>query len=183
MRFRGVGGAASAGYRRRYTGDDGAQQAVPGREQVVGGDQADMLKQAGAGAEAVEGDQHAGQGFLAVAEIVLQVIAAGLEDVEGFVLDLSPGAAAGGEFGDVVAVHRQVRDEAGTVGDLAVGFGDLDPQPVDGLLSFRLRALFIPSEPLAVVGRGDPAAEILHAIICHGWPRNGHRRHRRRRDG
>jgi hypothetical protein len=46
--------------------------------------------------EQVEADQEARQGLLAVAEVVLEVVALGLEDVEGLVLDLPAGTAAGG---------------------------------------------------------------------------------------
>ena len=55
----------------------------------------------------IEADQKRGQVLLSVAETVLEVIAAGLEHVEGLVLDLPSGATAGGEFGDVVASDRQ----------------------------------------------------------------------------
>ena len=79
----------------------------------------------------VEGDEDGRQGLFAVAEIVLEVVAVVLEDVEGLVLDLPARAAAGGEFGDVVTIDRQVGDEAVAVGQLAGGVGDLDLQPVD----------------------------------------------------
>ena len=61
--------------------------------------------------EQVEADQEAGQGLLAVAEVVLEVVALGLEHVEGLVLDLPAGAAARGQFGDSVRGDRQVGDE------------------------------------------------------------------------
>jgi hypothetical protein len=42
-----------------------------------------------------------------MAEIVLEVVAIGLEYIEGLVLDLPAGAAAGGEFGDSLGGDRQ----------------------------------------------------------------------------
>ena len=61
--------------------------------------------------EQVEDDEHAGQGVVAVAEVVFEVVAVLLEDVEGLVLDLPAGAGAVGEFGDVGAVDGQAGDE------------------------------------------------------------------------
>ena len=57
--------------------------------------------------EQVEGDEKAGESFLAVPEVVLEVVSVGLEDVEGLVLDLPTGAAAGGEFGDGIGGDRR----------------------------------------------------------------------------
>ena len=59
------------------------------------------------------------------------MIAMVLEHVEGLVLDLPAGAATGGEFLDVVAVHFQIGDEGVAVGDGAVRACDRDCQPVD----------------------------------------------------
>ncbi len=50
----------------------------------------------------VQGDEDGGKVLLAVTEAVLQVVSLGLENVEGLVLDLPAGAAAGGEFGDIL---------------------------------------------------------------------------------
>jgi hypothetical protein len=79
----------------------------------------------------IEGDEHGGEVFLAVTEIVLKVVALGLERVKALVLDLPSGTAAGGEFDDSAAIHRQVGDEAVAVSDLALRVGDLDREPVD----------------------------------------------------
>jgi hypothetical protein len=81
--------------------------------------------------EQVEADQEARQGLLAVAEVVLEVVALGLEDVEGLVLDLPAGAAASGQFGDCVRSDRQVGDEGVAVGALAGGVEGLNGEPVD----------------------------------------------------
>ena len=59
--------------------------------------------------EQIEGDQDAGEGFLAVPEIVFEIVTVGLEHVEGLVLDLPTGAAAGGQFGDGVGGDRADR--------------------------------------------------------------------------
>ena len=58
--------------------------------------------------EQVEREEDAGQGLLAVTEVVLKVVAVGLEHVEGFVLDLPPSPPAGGQFGHGIGGHRQV---------------------------------------------------------------------------
>ena len=54
--------------------------------------------------EQIEGDQDAGEGFLAVPKVVFEIVSVGLEHVEGLVLDLPTGAAAGGQFGDGAGV-------------------------------------------------------------------------------
>jgi hypothetical protein len=103
-------------------GGDGAQmleEAVPGTaggERGAPGEDAELGDGVEGEGEQVEGDEDAGEGLLAVAEIVLEVVAVGLEDVEGLVLDLPAGAAAGGEFGDGFGADRQVGDEAVGVG-------------------------------------------------------------------
>ena len=81
--------------------------------------------------EQVEGDQDAGQCFLAVAKIVLEIVSVGLEHVEGLVLDLPPRATAGGQFGDAVGGDREIGDEAVVIGSLSLGVEDLDGEPVD----------------------------------------------------
>ncbi len=79
----------------------------------------------------VESDQNPGEGFLAMSEAVLKVVAVGLEHVEGLVLDLPAGPAAGGQFGDGVLRDREIGDEAIVIGSLALGIEDLDGKPVD----------------------------------------------------
>src|SRR5664279_1748338 len=81
--------------------------------------------------EQVEGDQDAGEGLLAVPEVVLKVVSVGLEHVEGLVLDLPPGAPAGGQFGDSAGRDREIGDEAVVIGSLTFGVADLDGEPVD----------------------------------------------------
>ena len=107
-------------------GSEQGQEGGPRREDLIAGDGAHVLEQAdsrpelatrllpqgfgefagrvhGEG-EQVEDDQNAGEGVLAMAEVVLEMVAVLLEDVEGLVLDLPAGACAGGEFGDAVEV-------------------------------------------------------------------------------
>ena len=107
-------------------GGEQAHHGIPGEEHVVGGYDSQVLKEAAFGAKAVayllperfcefacavegegaqvEDDEHAGEGALAMAEVVFEVITVLFEDVEGFVLDLPSSAGAVGEFDDIVAV-------------------------------------------------------------------------------
>src|SRR5208337_703988 len=103
---------------------DGAKQVVPVLEDHIGGDGPQMLEEAvgwttrddggspgkngeisggveGEGQQ-VECDEDIGEGLLAVPEAVLEVVSAGLEDVEGLVLYLPARPSAGGQFGDGV---------------------------------------------------------------------------------
>ena len=59
-----------------------------------------------------------------MAEVVFEVVAVGLEDVEGLVLDLPSGAAAGGKLGNGLDGDRQIGDKAVVVGALSLGVGD-----------------------------------------------------------
>src|SRR5450432_474783 len=86
----------------RATGDDGG---TPGDDaEISGGVECE--------GEQVEGDQNAGEGFLAVPKVVFEIVTVGLEHVEGLVFDLPAGAAAGGQFGDGVGRDRKIGDEA-----------------------------------------------------------------------
>ena len=128
-------------------GSEQGQEGGPRREDLIAGDGAHVLEQAdsrpepatrplprgfgefagrahGEG-EQVEDDQDAGEGVLAMAEVVLEMVAVLLEDVEGLVLDLPAGACAGGEFGDVVGAHVEAGDEGAAVGDGAVAVARL----------------------------------------------------------
>src|SRR4051812_13481241 len=71
--------------------------------------------------EQVHGGEHHGEVLLAVAEVVLEVVAVGLEDVEAFVLDLPSGPSAGHDLGDGVAGDGQRGHESAAVRDLALG--------------------------------------------------------------
>src|SRR5713101_3398958 len=81
--------------------------------------------------EQVEDDKEVGESSLSVSEIVFEVVSVGLQDVEGLVLDLPAGTAAGGDFGDVVPVDREIGDEAVVIGPFSGGIADLDFKPVD----------------------------------------------------
>jgi hypothetical protein len=127
------GGGAWSGWPHRRRGD-GLEQVGPVAEDDVGGDGPQMLEEAirgttgddgvspGEGAkisggvecegEQIEGDKNTSEGFLAVSKIVLKVVTVGLEHVEGLVLDLPTGAAAGGKFGDGIAGNSEIGDEA-----------------------------------------------------------------------
>lgn len=83
------------------------------------------------GKQGIQSDQDAGQGSLAVSEIVIEVVTIGFEDVECLVLDLPAGTAAGRRFGDAAGCDREIRNEAVEVGSLSLGVEDLDGKPVD----------------------------------------------------
>jgi len=142
----GQGGVWSGwSYRRR---GDGQKQMVPVPKHHVSGDGPQMLEEAigrtarddggspGEDAEIsggveregqqVEGDQNTGEGFLAVAKVVFEIVSVGLQHVEGLVLDLPPGAAAGGECGDGIGRDGEIGDEAVGIGSLSFGVEDLD---------------------------------------------------------
>ena len=60
----------------------------------------------------IEGDEHGGEIVFTVAEIVLEVVALGLERIEALVLDLPSGATAGGKLDDGAAVDRQIGERS-----------------------------------------------------------------------
>ena len=66
-----------------------------------------------------------------MAEVVLQMVALGLQCVEGLILDLPARPATGGEIGDRLFIDRQIGDEAVGVSHLASLVDDLDLKPVD----------------------------------------------------
>src|SRR4051812_14407116 len=74
--------------------------------------------------------QDAGETLLPMSEVVFQVIALGLENVERLILDLPAGGPAGGQFDDIVAMYRQVSDEAVAIGDGPLCIDDLNLQPI-----------------------------------------------------
>src|SRR6478752_2573713 len=92
---------------------------------------------------------------------MLEVVTAGFQNVECFVLYLPACAATGGEFGDVLAGNREVGDKTVPVSDLAGGIGDFDFQPVDrqGVLGVAQRN---PGDPTVPVG--DPGPAVFHAL-------------------
>jgi hypothetical protein len=135
-------------YRRR---SDGLEQVGPVAEHDVSGDGPQVLEEAICGTarddggapgddaevsggveregQQVEGDQNAGEGFLAMSKVVFEIVSVGLQNVEGLVLDLPPCAAAGGQFGDSVGCDGEIGDEAVVIGSLALGVKGLDREP------------------------------------------------------
>ena len=109
---------------------------LPGQAPDFVADVADGMDSEG---KKVQGDEDGGKVQLAMTEAVLKVVSLGLENIEGFVLDLPAGATAGGEFGDILGSDREVGDEAVVVGDFAGGVENLDLEPVDdeGVLASR----------------------------------------------
>ena len=152
---------------------EGGEEVAPGGEDEKDGDRPQVVEEGDASAglfagprpqvlgqlgegmvgegDQIEGDEHGGEVFLAVTEIVLEVVALGLERIKALVLDLPSGTAAGGEFDDSAAIHRQVGDEAVSVGDLALRVGDLDREPVDvhGVLAVAQGQVAQPSVGIA----------------------------------
>ena len=103
--------------------------------------------------------------WLPCPKFVFEVVAVGLQDVEGLVLDLPAGTPAGGDGGGGVLRDGKVGDEAVAVGHLAVGLGDLDLQPVDGerVGAVAQRHAIHPAIAMAAPGRA-PAHGLAHLV-------------------
>ena len=103
----------------------------------------------GEGEHVERGERH-GQIILAMPEVVFELVAVVFQDVEAFVLDLPPRAAAGGDLGDVALGDRQRSDEGRLVFDVALGAQNLEADPVDqhGVLAVAQRNLV--DEPVAM---------------------------------
>ena len=161
----------SGGRRGWAARGEGGEQDRPGREDEVDGQGAQVLEEplacagrlaggapervgeladgvAGEG-EQVERGEHGGEVPPAMPEVVLEMVALGLQDVEALVLDLPPCPAARRQLGDGRGADRQVGDEAVAVGELARAVEDLDLQSVDGqgLGAIAQRHVFHP-EPM-----------------------------------
>ena len=78
----------------------------------------------------VEHQQHVGQAFLAVSEVVFEVVSVVLEFVEGFVFDFPSASCAIKQLLDVVSRDRDGGDEVAFVGFASVAM-DLQCHPVD----------------------------------------------------
>ena len=78
----------------------------------------------------VEHQQHVGQAFLAVSEVVFEVVSVVLEFVEGFVFDFPSASGAVEQLPDVVSRDREGGDEVAFVGFASVAM-DLQCHPVD----------------------------------------------------
>ena len=120
--------------------------------------------------EQVERHQQGREVLLAVTIIVLEVITAGLEHVEGLVFDLPPATSAGGMVGDIGAVHATIGDKAVTVGDVAFGVADFDLEPVDlqRVPGIAQRNPGHPAEPV-----GEPLAAMHDLHDARGQPDTG----------
>lgn len=96
-------------------------RGTPGENGAVGGGME------GEG-ESVEADEDAGEGFLAVSDVVLEVVSVALEHGASFVFDLPSCPTAGGEFGNPIGGHRKIGEEAVIVGPLPGVVADLDAE-------------------------------------------------------
>lgn len=67
--------------------------------------------------EQVQGHEHGGKIGFPVPEVVFEIVAVILQDIEALVLDFPSGAAAGGEVDHRVGADLEVGDEAVAVGD------------------------------------------------------------------
>src|SRR4051794_4716878 len=90
--------------------------------------------------EQVHGSEHHGKVLLAVAEVVLEVVAVGLEAVEAFVLDLPSGPGAGHDLGDGVAGDGQRGHESAAVGDVPLASGRVTPIQLTSIASWPSRS-------------------------------------------
>ncbi len=110
--------------------------------------------------EHVEGGERHGQICLAMSEVVLKLVAVVFQDVEAFVLDLPPRAAAGGDLRDVGLGDRQRGDESCLVFDGALGVQAFKADPVDqhGVLAVAQRNLLAEAVAmrLACLALADP---------------------------
>src|SRR4029450_7699422 len=124
----------SGGSGRRSGEGQRCQKVVPGGEDQEGGDGSQVFEEAAAGAhllhrpapeifdqiadgmegesEKVQGHEHGGKIDFAVAEVVFEMVAVVLQDVEAFILDLPARPAAGGKVDHRVGADLKVGDEA-----------------------------------------------------------------------
>src|SRR3954447_15498828 len=115
------------------------QKVVPGGEDQEGGDGSQVFEEAAVGShllprlapeifgqiadgmegesEQVQGDKHGGKIGFPVPEVVFEMVAVVLQNVEAFVLDLPARPATGGEVDHRVGANLEVGDEAVAVGD------------------------------------------------------------------
>src|SRR5258708_5877911 len=119
-----VGGGGSGVLEEAISGATGSDGGAPGED-------AELRDGVEGKGQQVEGGEDVGEGLLAVTEIVFEVVDAALENVEGLVLDLPSGAAAGGEFGHGLGGDRQVGHEAVEVSSRSLGIADLDGEAID----------------------------------------------------
>ena len=78
----------------------------------------------------VEHQQHVGQAFVAVSEVVFEVVSVVLEFVEGFVFDFPSASCTVEQLLDIVSRDRERGDEVAFVGFASVAM-DLQCHPVD----------------------------------------------------
>src|SRR3954467_6602667 len=80
----------------------------------------------------VQGHEHGGKIDFLVPEVVFEMVAVVLQDVEAFILDFPAHPATGGEVDHRVGRDVEVGDETVAVCDGAGGVDDLDHESVDG---------------------------------------------------
>lgn len=171
--------------------DEGLHEALPIGKDEVDGDCLDMLEEALAGAgrgsgvdpelfetiadrvtgegQEVHGGEHHGEVLLAVAEIVFEVVAVVLENVDAFVLNLPSQPGTGAEAGDALAGDWQRGHEDVDVGDLALGVrnGNADPIDETAILAVAERRAF---EPAIARGQAFAGDFLRNRMLVAGGP-------------
>ena len=117
----------------------------------------------------VHGGEHHGEVLFAVPEIMFEVVAVIFQDVEGLILDFPSGSGAVGDLGDIGFVDWQIGDEGALIGDLALGVGDGQSDPVDqkGLFAVPQGNLV---EPLQVMPAQLAAQDFTAGVLLGGGP-------------
>ncbi len=115
----------------------------------------------------VHGGEPHGEVLLAVAEVVLEVVAVGLEDVEALVLDLPACPGAGHDLAHGAAGDGQRGHEGAVIGRLAASVGDGDAGLVDQhrVPAAAQRRL---GEPAQAAGRALAAELPLDCVLLGG---------------
>src|SRR5580704_16129592 len=101
-----------------------ASRGLPGRLQQV----EDGMPGEG---EQIEGGERHCEKFLAVPEIMFELIAVVFQNVEALVLDYPSRPAAGDDFGDVVLGNGKASHPGHGIFDLSLGVDNLEADPVD----------------------------------------------------
>jgi len=129
----------------------------------------------------VKDNEKVRQGLFTMPEIMFEIVSAGLENVEGLVLDFPSGPAAGGQVGNGFSGHRQVGYEGIVIGPAPLGIQNFDGEPVDdqGVFGVPQRNVIQPAvdegiflswlmNDLTVLGQFG-AVEVLGDRLVRAW--------------
>ena len=81
--------------------------------------------------EQIEGGQRHGEKFLAVPEIMLELVAVIFQHIETLVFDFPSRPATGDDLGEVVLGHGKAGHPDHGIFDLSLGVDNLEADPVD----------------------------------------------------